>query len=72
MRKRLFLALMILVGAIAPQRAHAACAQELVMVSPSGCTAVYCNLAYEVTELRSGRRTCYYENCGVVYIENCK
>jgi hypothetical protein len=73
MRRRLIGLLMVLaVFTIIPPRATAAsCVQTLVMVSPSGCTAVYCDLAYEVAELRTGRKPCYYDNCGVVYVENC-
>jgi hypothetical protein len=64
---------MLVVAAIFPLQADAApCAPTLLMVSPTGCTSIECDLAYSITELRTGRTTCYYDNCGVVYIENCR
>ncbi|MGN6185928.1 MAG: hypothetical protein ACTHQM_20020 [Thermoanaerobaculia bacterium] len=68
----LLLATLAFVAFLPSNTEAAICQQELVMVSPSGCTAVYCDLVGSITDLNTGRTKCYYDNCGVVYIENCK
>lgn len=74
-RRLMLLSLLVFVLTSAAPQVEAGCAGELVMVSPTGCTAVYCDLQAEVRELDgSGRYRCYYGNCSIVSVDSlgCK